>query len=198
MRPSLLMAEFVRDVRHVDPPVATVTGFCIEWSLPGGARLVVLEFDRRLLVSVGCYRADGRGLPMADPEITFYLDEQDQWLPIELTRAGGGKTVVATVEAGCVDLLDPAGQAALAAYADVWAQQLRAQGWVEQAGKSSAVPQVWPEAADERRQQPAWATLMDWLGADGGCEATDGCWVEERDGVCEHGHSSWLVALGLL
>lgn len=31
----------------------------------------------------------------------------------------------------------------------------------------------------------------------GGCEATDGCWVEP-DGVCEHGHPSWLVWLELL
>jgi hypothetical protein len=186
MRPSLLMAEFVRDVRHVEPPVATVTGFCIDWSLPGAGRFVVLEFDRRLLVSAGCYQVDRRGLSVADPEMVFYLDEQAQWLPIELTRVGGEKMVVGTVAAGCVALRDPAGQAALAAYADRWARQLRAQFQVAHS----------PE--DERQQQPAWATLMDWLGADGGCEATDGCWVEERDGVCEHGQPSWLVALGLL
>ena len=28
-----------------------------------------------------------------------------------------------------------------------------------------------------------------------GCEATDGCWVEP-DGDCEHGHPSWLKAMG--
>lgn len=27
------------------------------------------------------------------------------------------------------------------------------------------------------------------------CEATDGCLVEP-DGICPHGHPSWLVALG--
>ena len=32
---------------------------------------------------------------------------------------------------------------------------------------------------------------------DGGCEATDGCWVEP-DGVCEHGHQSWLLRMGLI
>lgn len=30
---------------------------------------------------------------------------------------------------------------------------------------------------------------------DGICEATDGCSVEP-DGICEHGHPSWLVKLG--
>ncbi len=31
---------------------------------------------------------------------------------------------------------------------------------------------------------------------DGGCEATDGCWVEP-DGRCEHGHVSWMLWMGL-
>lgn len=33
--------------------------------------------------------------------------------------------------------------------------------------------------------------------ADGGCEATDGCWVEP-DGHCQHGCPSWLVKLGVI
>jgi hypothetical protein len=37
---------------------------------------------------------------------------------------------------------------------------------------------------------------MEWE-ADGGCEATDGCWIE-ADGRCEHGHSSWLLRLGMI
>lgn len=32
---------------------------------------------------------------------------------------------------------------------------------------------------------------------EGGCEATDGCWVEP-DGTCEHGHPSWLLKLGYI
>ena len=44
--------------------------------------------------------------------------------------------------------------------------------------------------------EPDFADLQDW-DFDGGCEATDGCWVEP-DGVCEHGHPSWLLWLGLI
>jgi len=44
--------------------------------------------------------------------------------------------------------------------------------------------------------QPSLADLMEW-DERGGCEATDGCWVEP-DGGCEHGHVSWLVYLGLI
>jgi hypothetical protein len=43
--------------------------------------------------------------------------------------------------------------------------------------------------------QPDEETLQQW-DADGGCEATDGCWVE-YDGTCPHGHPSWLIHLGI-
>lgn len=51
----------------------------------------------------------------------------------------------------------------------------------------------WPEPTTER---PDLETLEEWH-SDGGCEATDGCWVEP-DGVCEHGHPSWLLRFGMI
>jgi len=41
--------------------------------------------------------------------------------------------------------------------------------------------------------EPSLDQLME-MGAQGGCEATDGCWVEV-DGICPHGHPSWLLYL---
>lgn len=52
----------------------------------------------------------------------------------------------------------------------------------------------WPEQTTD---EPELVILELWMEADGGCEATDGCWVEP-DGVCPHGHPSWLVKLGLI
>ena len=43
---------------------------------------------------------------------------------------------------------------------------------------------------------PSIETLADWAD-DGGCEATDGCWVEV-DGHCPHGRPSWALVLGLV
>jgi len=43
---------------------------------------------------------------------------------------------------------------------------------------------------------PSNEKLMEW-DSQGGCEATDGCWVEPG-GVCEHGHQSWLLYLGMI
>ena len=44
--------------------------------------------------------------------------------------------------------------------------------------------------------RPDIETLMEWH-EEGGCEATDGCWVEP-DGTCEHGCKSWLLELGMI
>jgi hypothetical protein len=62
--------------------------------------------------------------------------------------------------------------------------------------------------APHRQPQPAWKgvnrmrrpsleELQRQVEEDGGCEATDGCFVEP-DGTCNHGQPSWLVALGLI
>jgi len=50
----------------------------------------------------------------------------------------------------------------------------------------------WPDPTTE---EPTSETLMEWVDQ-GGCRATDGCWLEEGQ-VCEHGYPSWAVVLGL-
>ena len=44
---------------------------------------------------------------------------------------------------------------------------------------------------------PSIETMRRWHDQEGGCEATDGCWVEP-DGYCAHGCSSWLLVAGLI
>lgn len=43
---------------------------------------------------------------------------------------------------------------------------------------------------------PPLEQLMQWE-SEGGCESTDGCWVEP-DGICEHGCQSWLLELRMI
>ena len=45
--------------------------------------------------------------------------------------------------------------------------------------------------------EPLIEHIAQWINWDGGCEATDGCWVEP-DGVCPHDHASWALYLRLL
>lgn len=44
--------------------------------------------------------------------------------------------------------------------------------------------------------RPSIAELEEMV-SDGVCDATDGCRVEP-DGICEHGHVSWLLYLGFV
>jgi len=59
--------------------------------------------------------------------------------------------------------------------------------WARQVGN-------WPAPTTE---PPDDETLAEWLFGDGDCEATDAC-IIEPDGVCPHGHPSWLRKLGLI
>ena len=54
-------------------------------------------------------------------------------------------------------------------------------------------PNNWPEPESD---EPDLDTLQDWL-FDGDCEATDGC-IVEPDGVCPHGHPSWMIVLEII
>jgi len=54
-------------------------------------------------------------------------------------------------------------------------------------------PTTWPEPTTAR---PDIDTLMEWS-EEGGCEATDGCWVEP-DGSCPHGHVAWMIFLRMI
>jgi len=54
-----------------------------------------------------------------------------------------------------------------------------------------------PVAKKPRKpRRPSMAQLERWMD-EGGCEATDGCWVEP-DGTCPHGYKSWLLVLGMI
>jgi hypothetical protein len=54
-------------------------------------------------------------------------------------------------------------------------------------------PDSYPEPTDE---EPSHDQLQEWV-CDSMCEATDGCCIEP-DGICEHGHPSWLIHYGLI
>lgn len=59
--------------------------------------------------------------------------------------------------------------------------------------KRTAEETRWPEPETE---EPDLETLQDW-DFEGVCEASDGC-IVEPDGICPHGHPSWLLRLGLI
>jgi hypothetical protein len=54
-----------------------------------------------------------------------------------------------------------------------------------------------PREEVNRMRRPSLDELQRQVEEDGGCEATDGCFIEP-DGTCDHGQPSWLLALGLI
>ena len=48
----------------------------------------------------------------------------------------------------------------------------------------------------DKETEPTIEQILDWE-ANGGCYATDGCWVEP-DGECEHGAISWMRVMELI
>jgi hypothetical protein len=48
--------------------------------------------------------------------------------------------------------------------------------------------QPWPEPTVP---EPSWEEMEEWMWEDSAVEASDGC-IVELDGVCPHGHPSWL------
>jgi hypothetical protein len=51
----------------------------------------------------------------------------------------------------------------------------------------------WPTPTTE---EPTPQTLMAWAD-EGGCQATDGCWLAPDAEACEHGYPSWTIVLGI-
>lgn len=200
MRAAELMDQLVYDlIDHYEADVLPSGLICLELGMKGHGRLLVEETMLHTQMRVCYLLFTDDGAPVPEPELWFYINSNGQWIPYEMNRITIGHYVFADIDmaSGELLLIDPKHQAALATFAEFWAENLRMQGWLEHAYKCSDRSSR-PEGATTEQTQPDWDTLMRWLNEDGGCEATDGCWLTEPDGVCEHGHHSWLVALGLL
>lgn len=98
---------------------------------PGWQPLVIERVGRHQL-SVAHYRYQN-GDAIADPEIVFYDADPACWLPIYGRLATGHETEAATVRGGQLGAVDTAAAARMKALADLWADNLRAQDWLERA-----------------------------------------------------------------
>lgn len=172
MRAALRMTELMHDLRIVHPPVPVITGDCVALALPGNASLVILELERTGLISFGYYLENTQGLPVPDPEFLVYQATDGQWFPLAITRYLGGKTEYVTYEAGTLTMRDPAGQADLADYLDVWAIYLRHLLQVPQ------VTQVAPRPLDPQTLSPKMQQFITRLATQYAVDlASPGAWL---------------------
>lgn len=200
MRAAELMDELVADLISKYTAEVLPSGLIrLVLVMRGHGILQIAELIKHRQMSVCYVLFNAQGQPVPEPEIFFYLDVQGHWIPYEFRRITAGHRAFAIFDPGSEQLIvtDVANQAELARYTDLWADVLREQGWLAHAQKYPGAAVMLPHADVLWDRCPDLETLMQWVEADGGCEATDGCWVEP-DGTCEHGCKSWLLELGLI
>jgi hypothetical protein len=173
-------------------------------------RLDMLHFDRLCIEKIGVnrisvahyFKMNGDLVP--DPDIVFFVTESGDWCPIGINQSIGGwrSYVKMTADGAGIEACDTVGQAELVDFAEVWAQNIADQGWLEQGSCTDSYVSVaapspkvtWPAPTTDA---PDMDAIFDWLLMDGDCEATDGCFTEP-DGVCPHGYPSWPIQLGMI
>lgn len=98
---------------------------------------LVIEKIGPHLVSVAHYFRQN-GDAVADPDLVFFIGYGD-WVPIEIQQPFGYQCVATLNEDGNALLtIDARQQADIAEFCDLWAQNLKDQGWLEQASTMAA------------------------------------------------------------
>ena len=188
MKTSNKMQEVVTQLAAKHGLDLSQPGASLRLDMPGFDRLVIERTGEKLVSVAHTYEQDERLMP--DPEIVFFTGESG-WIPMEINQIVGGRRVYATLSPDGQELalVNPVDQASLALFAEDWANNIEAQGWLRHGEK-------WNPCDPARATPPDLETLIEWE-AMGGCEAVDGCWVES-DGTCPHGCPSWLLVMGLI
>jgi len=71
--------------------------------------------------------------PVSDPDMLFYTGDPAAWVPVEITLITGSYQQAAVLEDGQISGIFPRALADLVSFADLWAQNLRDQGWLADA-----------------------------------------------------------------
>lgn len=187
----------------------SIVGSGIRLDMPGYDCLYIERVDRYRIGIAHYYETDAHSIP--EPYVVIFTKYHQEigWLPIEITQSMTGRLcyVQMTEDNKGIYRYDEEGQAGLAEFTEEWAQNILDQGWIDngvprlaeghsQQNAEQAIPDqhIWPEPTVD---VPDMETIHEWLFADENCEATDGCPIEP-DGICPHGHPSWLLRLGLM
>jgi hypothetical protein len=165
-----------------------------------GDELRVEDNPGEVTVSVRYFIKQPNGELLKVLDVTCCIIRSGEWIPLTL-MVGGNSVVVATAEpeTGGVTVIDQDGQMVAAGLCDTWALWLLEEGFLASAAQhrpfGGRPPHAsWPQPTVPL---PSLEQLEDWRWEDGGCESTDGCWVA-YDGICPHGHPSWLLRLDLV
>ena len=107
-------------------------GAYLRLDMPHFDRLVI-EVLHPTLVSVAHVYEPRPGVHLADPGIVFFTGDE-AWVPIEVTQRIGGYRIYAVLSEeldSIVSVLSEK-QADLASFAEMWADNIRQQGWLDE------------------------------------------------------------------
>ena len=163
--------------------------------------LHIAESANDLRVTVWYLAMQSTGQRVQQMKVICFILRHGEWVSLELST-DGATTVYGTSdpETGRVTVTDQEGQVKAAGLCDVWALRLLEDGFLASTARFHPLTiepthySFWPEPTTDT---PDLETIGEWMWEDGGCEASDGCWVE-IDGRCPHGHSPWLLRMGLV
>lgn len=166
-----------------------------------GDELHVEERADDLTVVVRYFVKQPNGELVKQMEIVCFILRHGEWIPLELGK-GESHEVYGTADAntGYPVIFDVERQLGAALFCDAWALRFLEEGFLASAAKHYPLrskPAQRPQWPQPTVPAPSLEQIEEWAWEDGGCEATDACWVEV-DGVCPHGHPSWLLRLGLV
>lgn len=107
-------------------------GAYLRLDMPHYDRLVI-EVLHENLVSVAQIYEPRPGVTLADPGIVFFTGGP-QWVPVEIGQRIGGYRIYAVLSEDLDDILSvlPREQADLASFAEMWADNIRDQGWLDE------------------------------------------------------------------
>ena len=144
MCPSEWMDQLVYDlIEHYEAEMLPSGLIYLELWMERHGVLIIEETIKHRQMRVCYWLFDREGHRVPEPEVVFHIDAGGHWIPYEIRRHTAGHYTFADLEMGQGELIvtDAKHQAALAYFADFWAEILRAQGWVGglQSGRCSVL-----------------------------------------------------------
>ena len=138
MYPAEWMDQLVYDlIEHYAAEVRPSGLIYLELRMRGHGVLIIEEQVKQTQMRVCYLLFDADGRPVFEPELLFYIDLSGAWIPYAIQRHTAGQYTYADLDIARSEftITDAKHQAALAIFADGWAETLRAQGWIGGAGK---------------------------------------------------------------
>lgn len=132
MQPSRAMQAVVTEIATNHGLDLRNPGSCLRLKQAGYQPLVI-EVLHPNLVHVAHTYEPVPGKTQPDPGVAFFTGYA-LWVPIEVNQPIGGYRIYASLSAGLDDIVAilPGRQADLAQFTELWARNIRAQGWLDE------------------------------------------------------------------